>query len=625
MVPQAPRPHVLLLAALLACVAVVAGVLPARALTLAVARFTPHTTAPEWEPLGRGLADMLTTDLVGLRGVQVVERARLDAVLAELGLQQSAFVDPATAQKLGQGVAATHVLVGDFLLSGVQLRLNARLVEVATGTVVLAAESQGPQADVFAAEKVLVDRLARTLKAQWQPPPKPPRVSTADLRDLGQGLADLDAGRLEAARKTLEGLSARRPDLGLARQAREQLQRKVDQRLLQQAEAARALPAGLLARMDQLAAGDTRACEPFRQGVMALVTTLSQGLTARISGQPQDPSPLGLGSAAPPPDVERVLGAVYGLVQRAVAQPKLAEPICAGQRPAAELLTMVFVFLGPNVRGFEETCNPVLVAGSPDPKLHALRCEGLTRNLPAVRDAAGQVVVASDQLLGLCLAWGQILMERLPPVPAWAQHVTETMSALLAAQALRDLPPDQQKTEIGRRQTVHLRKDLRLHGSLPVAMLAVLPALGGRKTLAVATLSLVGKLPEHLAVAGLDLSVDAGATWRPWPDRQAPVGFVYGLGPGDEGWVQGPDLARQQRLVPAAMLSRVDAGVRQPQPQFTPTGRYQTLVLASDRPPTEADLAPLRLRLSLVDGTSIDCAPGPPTGQIRSIACRESP
>ena len=59
--------------------------------TLAVARFDNHTTDASLEPLGRGLSDMLTTDLAGLSEVTVVERAQLSQVLDELKRRKTKF------------------------------------------------------------------------------------------------------------------------------------------------------------------------------------------------------------------------------------------------------------------------------------------------------------------------------------------------------------------------------------------------------------------------------------------------------------------------------------------------------------------------------------------------------
>lgn len=126
---------------------------------LAVAYFDAHTVRPELEPLGRGVADMLTTDLGGAPSLRVVERARIAEVLAELDLQRSAYVDPATAQALGKGVGATAVVVGSLTVAIEGMRIDARLVDVATGQVRATAQATGREDEFFKLE----DEVAREL------------------------------------------------------------------------------------------------------------------------------------------------------------------------------------------------------------------------------------------------------------------------------------------------------------------------------------------------------------------------------------------------------------------------------------------------------------------------------
>src|SRR5437763_15158886 len=89
----------------LACLA--GGVASAAARpTVTVLYFEVHAESDSLAPLGKGLADMITTDLSALPGVQLVERQRLEAVLQELALQQSVYFDPATAQRIGKQLGA---------------------------------------------------------------------------------------------------------------------------------------------------------------------------------------------------------------------------------------------------------------------------------------------------------------------------------------------------------------------------------------------------------------------------------------------------------------------------------------------------------------------------------------
>ena len=66
--------------------------------------FDNNTNDPAYDVFGKGLADMMITDLSRVDDLAVVERAKLQALIDEMSLQQSDYFDPATAQKLGQGL-----------------------------------------------------------------------------------------------------------------------------------------------------------------------------------------------------------------------------------------------------------------------------------------------------------------------------------------------------------------------------------------------------------------------------------------------------------------------------------------------------------------------------------------
>ena len=140
-----------------------AGAPPPRR-AVAITYFDNHTADPALAPLSRGLADMLITDLTTVGTLRVVERSRLNQVLDELALSKSPFIDPQTAQTLGRGLAAEYILTGGLLVSGDTLRVDARLIRVATGEVAFGEKVEGPKGDFFAIEKELVDLIVQSLR-----------------------------------------------------------------------------------------------------------------------------------------------------------------------------------------------------------------------------------------------------------------------------------------------------------------------------------------------------------------------------------------------------------------------------------------------------------------------------
>lgn len=176
--------------------------------TLAVTYFDNNTKEAEFDPLGRGLADMLITDLSGLENLAVVERGRLNDVLKELELQASSFVDPKTAVEVGRGLGAQYVLTGAFLAVRPDMRIDARIVNVATGKVVQADSVQGPVQEFFLLEKELateiVGRLEVSVSARESARLGRPATESFDaFVEYSAGLEALDRGELEAARDRL--------------------------------------------------------------------------------------------------------------------------------------------------------------------------------------------------------------------------------------------------------------------------------------------------------------------------------------------------------------------------------------------------------------------------------------
>lgn len=136
---------------------------PAVAQTLAVLPFANQTGDPSLDPLGRGLADMFVTDLSVVESLTLVERSRLEEVMSELNLQASELIDPKTAAKKGRGIGATHLLTGSVVAMAPTVRIDARIIEVESATVVLSTSSSGPKEDFFYLEKELADKVIAEL------------------------------------------------------------------------------------------------------------------------------------------------------------------------------------------------------------------------------------------------------------------------------------------------------------------------------------------------------------------------------------------------------------------------------------------------------------------------------
>ena len=159
------RMKVVVASAVWACAAMWAGVAPAAAQDgrprIAVIHFANNSTWNHWgDSLGKAAADELTTQLVQSGRFTVVERSRLETVLAEQNLGASGRVTPATAAKIGQLLGVQFILTGSITqfsverttvgirgvggtVSNAESKVDARLIDADTGEILLVAEGQG--------------------------------------------------------------------------------------------------------------------------------------------------------------------------------------------------------------------------------------------------------------------------------------------------------------------------------------------------------------------------------------------------------------------------------------------------------------------------------------------------
>jgi TolB-like protein len=134
--------------------------------TIAVLYFENNSLAQkqQMDPLRKGLADMLITELSKIEQLQVIERAQLQKVLEEMALGQTGILDESTAQNVGKLLGAQTLLLGGFMhmLDG-QMRIDVRIVEVETGLTLKAEEETGKPKKLSDLIKKLVVKVVKDL------------------------------------------------------------------------------------------------------------------------------------------------------------------------------------------------------------------------------------------------------------------------------------------------------------------------------------------------------------------------------------------------------------------------------------------------------------------------------
>jgi TolB-like protein len=125
--------------------------------TVAVLYFRNMGKKKELDPIQKGLADMIITDLSKVKRLKVVERVRMQKMIEEMGLGQTGLVDEATSPRMGKLVGASKLIQGSFAdLAKESVRLDAGVVQVKPGKEIKPQKIQGKMAKFFQLEKDLV-------------------------------------------------------------------------------------------------------------------------------------------------------------------------------------------------------------------------------------------------------------------------------------------------------------------------------------------------------------------------------------------------------------------------------------------------------------------------------------
>ena len=120
--------------------------------------------AADYDGMGKGVADLLITDLAGNAAIRVVERSRVEALLQEQNLTRGGSVDAATAVRLGRILGARHMITGAFMHTGKQVVLTVRTIDVETSVISNPQRVQQDTDDVLGLVGQLSARLASTMK-----------------------------------------------------------------------------------------------------------------------------------------------------------------------------------------------------------------------------------------------------------------------------------------------------------------------------------------------------------------------------------------------------------------------------------------------------------------------------
>jgi tetratricopeptide (TPR) repeat protein len=156
------------------------------------------------QPLSRGLAELMLSDLAMVRSLHLLERIQVGALLDELKLGQIGRADPSTAARVGRLLRAERMVQGVATITeNGPVRMSATVVR-GDGTVRSGAQANGTFKQLLDLEKQLVFGLATELGIQLTEAERQ-RILRQGTKNLAaflaysQGLEALDRGDYRAA------------------------------------------------------------------------------------------------------------------------------------------------------------------------------------------------------------------------------------------------------------------------------------------------------------------------------------------------------------------------------------------------------------------------------------------
>jgi TolB-like protein len=123
----------------------------------------------DYDGLGKGIADLLITDMASNTKVRLVDRDRIQTVLQEHNLIKANSIDPQTAVRVGKIVGAQYVIVGSFMNANGQMVLTGRTIDVETTEIANPQKVQAKGDDVLGLIAQLSSKLNNDIKLDAKP------------------------------------------------------------------------------------------------------------------------------------------------------------------------------------------------------------------------------------------------------------------------------------------------------------------------------------------------------------------------------------------------------------------------------------------------------------------------
>ena len=196
--------------------------------TIAVLYFRNSTGKTDMDPLQKGMALMLITDLSEVKGLQVVERTRLQALVEEMGLGTSGLVEGATVPRMGRLLSAKWLAGGGISERAGLIEVRADVLDAGESKILGQPAGQGALSEIFRIEKDILFGMIGLLKidvsAEDEKRLRKPCTTNYDaFVSLEKGVEESDRGNYGKAAEAYEKALKVDPSICIAGSALDEL------------------------------------------------------------------------------------------------------------------------------------------------------------------------------------------------------------------------------------------------------------------------------------------------------------------------------------------------------------------------------------------------------------------
>lgn len=175
----------------------------------------------DFSGLGRAIPAALTAELARNPGIRTIDRAEAQRIVDRDGLSRGGRVDAASAARVGKQVGAGYVVTGTFVDYYGRVRIDARLIDAAKGTILeVVSSGQRPRAEL---PQMIADIASQLMSGKRLPAPPAGSTATALVSSdalvlFGRAVLAQDQGDKAAAADYYQRALKLAPDFAAARE-----------------------------------------------------------------------------------------------------------------------------------------------------------------------------------------------------------------------------------------------------------------------------------------------------------------------------------------------------------------------------------------------------------------------